>query len=66
MHRSGDGFFRGGRWRSADELTERAFDLAYFWKVSPAAILALPLEKFDLYERQAERIAEKLHDQQTE
>ena len=61
---SGDGFFRGGRWRDGEELTDRVFEVAYFWRVDPASILALPLERFNLYERQAERLAEQLQAQQ--
>lgn len=52
------------RWRSAEDLTDRVFEVAYFWRVDPANIMALPLERFDLYERQAERLAEQLQAQQ--
>ena len=63
MYRSGDGFFRLGRWRSADDITDRVFEVAYFWRVSPAEIMALSLDEFSLYERQAERLAEQLQAQ---
>lgn len=36
------------------------FEVAYFWRIDPARVLALRLEAFDLYERQAERIVEQL------
>lgn len=60
MHRGGDGFFRDGRWRSGDELTDRVFEVAYFWRASPATVLALTLPEYLLWERQAERLAEKM------
>lgn len=37
-------------------LTDRLFEVAYFWRLAPAALMALPLSEFDLYEKQAERI----------
>lgn len=64
MHGSGDEFFRAGRLRNADNLTDRVFEVAYFWRVSPAEIMALSLEEFILYEQQAERLAEQLQAQQ--
>ena len=59
MHGGGDGFFRGRRWRNDVELTDRVFDVAYFWRVDPAVVMALPLDRFEMYERQAERIFEQ-------
>lgn len=64
MHCGGDEFFRAGRWRSVEELTDRAFEVAYFWRVNPAEILALSFEQFDVYERQAGRLAELIQAQQ--
>lgn len=34
--------------------------MAYFWKVSPEQILALPISRYFKYEQHAERIAEEL------
>ncbi|MEM5371360.1 hypothetical protein V4C53_35745 [Paraburkholderia azotifigens] len=45
--------------REREAFEERVFDLAYFWRVSPADIMALPMRRFLQYERQALRIAEK-------
>lgn len=56
-----DGFFRSDRWLSGGDITERVFDLAYFWRVPPATILALSLEEFELYEAQALRIADSMN-----
>ena len=57
-----NGFFRSERWRcgSIENLTERAFDIAYFWKIDPADVLRLPVSRFELYEQQTERIAEQI------
>lgn len=41
-------------------MERAAFDVAYFWKVAPDVILALPISRFIQYERHAERIAEEL------
>lgn len=41
-------------------FTDRVFDVAYFWRLAPAALMALPLSEFDLYEKQAERIFKQL------
>jgi hypothetical protein len=40
------------------------FEVAYFWRVNPADIMALSLDEFILYERQAERIAERQNPQE--
>lgn len=53
------GFFRRGRERGGDDvggLTNRVFELARFWKVSPHEVLGLPLSQFYLWEEQAVRI----------
>ncbi|MFM0495591.1 hypothetical protein [Paraburkholderia caledonica] len=42
-----------------EAFEQRVFDLAYFWHVSPADIMALPMRRFLQYERHAVRIAEK-------
>lgn len=60
MHLGRHGFFQRGRWGSVEQFTDRLFEVAYFWRVDPAVILSMPLDKFDLYERQAERIAEQM------
>ena len=36
------------------------FEVAYFWNLDPAVVLAMPLSRARLYERQAERIAESM------
>lgn len=59
MPERGDGFFHERRWGSVEEFTDRLFEVAYFWRLDPATLLSLPLDRFLLYERQAERIAEK-------
>lgn len=33
------------------------FEVAYFWRLDPAAVMALPLSKLETYESQAERLA---------
>jgi hypothetical protein len=66
VQRGGDGFFRLGRWRSVEELTDRVFEVAYFWRVNPAEIMTLPLDQYLLYERQAERLAEQINTSQSE
>ena len=60
MQRGGDGFFRAGQRRDVGGLTDRVFEVAWFWKLDPADVLRLPLSRFDLYERQAERISEQV------
>jgi len=36
------------------------FEVAYFWRLDPAAVMALPLERFFQYEQQALRLSELL------
>ena len=36
------------------------FEVAYFWHLDPAVVLAMPLSRARLYERQADRIAESM------
>jgi hypothetical protein len=48
------GFFRG---IDAARLADRAFEVAYFWRLDPAAVEALPLSRFLIYEAQAVRLA---------
>ncbi|BAO88914.1 hypothetical protein [Caballeronia cordobensis] len=45
--------------RQAEAFEQRVFDLAYFWKISPAEVMALSLTDFNRYERNAVRIAEQ-------
>lgn len=45
--------------REREAFEERVFDLAYFWRMSPTEILALPMRRFLQFERHAVRIAEK-------
>jgi hypothetical protein len=40
------------------------FEVAYFWRLDPGRVLALRLDQFDLYARQAERIAEQIQNAQ--
>jgi hypothetical protein len=42
-----------------ETFEQRVFDLAYFWRVSPAEIMALSMRRFLQYERHAVRIADK-------
>jgi hypothetical protein len=44
--------------RECENFEQRVFDLAYFWRVSPAEIMALSMRRFLQYERHAVRIAE--------
>jgi hypothetical protein len=37
---------------------DRAFEIAWFFKIDPAQVFALTLDRFELYSSQAERIAE--------
>ena len=37
--------------------------VAYFWRLDPAAILALPLSEFLLYESQAHRINQAMKEE---
>jgi hypothetical protein len=50
----GVGFFRG----SGSGLIERAFDIAYFYRIDPAAVMAMPISDLLLYETNASRISE--------
>lgn len=36
------------------------FEVAYFWRLDPAAVIALPLSRAEIYERQAVRLAEAM------
>lgn len=45
--------------RQCEVFEQRVFDLAYFWKISPAEVMALSLTDFNRYERNALRIAEQ-------
>lgn len=45
--------------RECEAFEERVFDLAYFWRMNPAEIMALPMRRFLQFERHAVRIAEK-------
>ncbi|SPB16529.1 hypothetical protein NOV72_03728 [Caballeronia novacaledonica] len=45
--------------RQTEAFEQRVFDLAYFWKISPAEVMALSLTDFNRYERNALRIAEQ-------
>jgi len=40
---------------------DRAFEIAYFFKIDPAQVMALTLERFELYSSQAERISEVIN-----
>jgi len=54
------GFFRNERWRgerAIERLTHDIFDVAYFWRLDPAVVMALSIDDFLLYTAQAERIA---------
>lgn len=42
-------------------LVDRLFEVAYFWRIDPAALLTMPLSRFALYEHQAERIAKQIN-----
>jgi hypothetical protein len=35
--------------------------VAYFWRVDPAMLLALPLSRYDLYASQAERLSKLIN-----
>jgi len=45
-------------------MVDRLFEVAYFWRIDPAVLLTMPLSRYDLYERQAERIAEQIKPQE--
>lgn len=45
--------------REREAFEERVFDLAYFWRMSPADVMALSMRRFLQFERHAVRIAEK-------
>jgi hypothetical protein len=34
------------------------FEVAYFWRLDPAAVMALPLSRFAIYEAPAARLAQ--------
>ena len=61
LHERGDEFFREWRGRDHGQFSDRVFDVAYFWRLNPKDVLCLPLDRFALYERQAERIAEQMN-----
>jgi len=42
-------------------LVDRLFEVAYFWRMDPADLLAMPLSRFALYERQAERLTKQIN-----
>lgn len=42
-------------------MVDRLFEVAFFWHMDPAALLTMPLSRFDLYERQATRIAKVIN-----
>lgn len=48
-------FFRG---IDGDRLIDRQFEVAYFWRLDPATVMALPLSRFLTYELQAARLAD--------
>jgi hypothetical protein len=58
MPGSGAGFFRG---IDGERLADRVFEVAYFWRLDPAAVMALSLSNFVLYEDQAACVAAKLN-----
>lgn len=41
-------------------LTDRLFEVAYFWRLAPSALMAMSLSEFNLYEKQAERLAQQM------
>ncbi len=43
-------------------MTDLAFELAFFWKVSPNETLALSLSRLLAWDQQAERINKELND----
>jgi len=53
----GDWFFSQVRCRDGDQLIERLYDLAYFWRLNPAEVFALSLDEALELEKQACRIA---------
>lgn len=42
-------------------LVDRLFEVAYFWRIDPAALLTMPMSRYALYERHAERIAKQIN-----
>ena len=57
MHGGGPGFFRE---LSGDRIDDRVFEVAYFWRLDPAAVMLLPLSRFSQYEAQAQRLAKSM------
>lgn len=45
-----------------EELIDRFFDIAYFWRMNPREALGLTLDELSQYENQAERIFENMKD----
>ncbi len=56
MLRGNPGFF----WPTGDDIVDRYFDVAFFFRISPIEILELTLSEFYLYKDQSERIADEL------
>ncbi|SPO68106.1 conserved protein of unknown function [Pseudomonas sp. JV241A] len=52
----GHWFFHGPRFSSIDGLIELAYDLAWYWKVSPGEVTAWPLDVVFESEENAWRI----------
>jgi hypothetical protein len=48
------GFFRG---IDVGRIADRVFEVAWFWRLDPAAAERLPLSRFVMYEAQAARLA---------
>jgi len=42
-------------------MVDRLFEVAYFWRIDPAVLITMPLSRYALYERQAERIAQQIN-----
>ena len=57
MHGGCPGFFRE---LSGDRIDDRVFEVAYFWRLDPAAVMQLSLARFLQYESQAQRLAESM------
>lgn len=45
-------------------MRDRMFEVAYFWRMPPSAVLALSLSDYELHEAQAVRLAEKRREAQ--
>lgn len=53
----GDRFFSQGGCGDADQLIERLYDVAYFWRLNPAEVFSLSLSDALELEKHARRIA---------